>query len=229
MNSNHIILKTKALNKHFQDGASVTHAVSDVNLSISEGEYLSLTGESGSGKSTLLAMLGLIEQPTSGAVFLAGVDTTPLSTQAKAAIRNKYLGFVFQSFHLVPTLSVYDNVALPLRYSSNIPVSDHEKATLHVLELLGIKDLALKCPDKLSGGQQQRVAIGRALVTSPKLILADEPTGNLDSKNSDIIKGLLNEIHQMGTTIIVVTHEPAFAALAQRQINMVNGQIQSAR
>lgn len=205
-------------------GDETVHALQDINLSIGKGEYLSLMGPSGSGKSTLLNMLGLLDHPSSGLYELDGRDTTTLSDSELARVRGGKIGFVFQSFHLIPRLTALENVELPLMLSG-APFTARRKRVRALLEEMGLGDRMNHRPDQLSGGQRQRVAIARATITEPELILADEPTGNLDSKSGEEVVGVLERLNVTGMTLIVVTHDASIGQRAARQLKMVDGRI----
>jgi len=207
-------------------GAETIDALQSITLQIQKGEYIAFMGPSGSGKSTLMNIIGCLDRPTSGNYILNGQDVSNLNENELADIRNKEIGFVFQTFNLLPRSSSLDNVALPLVYAG-IGKSQRDKKAMASLESMGLGDRALHKPNELSGGQQQRVAIARALVNDPAIILADEPTGNLDSKTSFGIMELFQELHQKGNTIIVVTHENDIAQFAQRIIHLNDGLISS--
>lgn len=204
----------------------VVRALRGVSLSINRNEYVALMGPSGSGKSTLMNILGCLDTPTSGRYFLNGNDVSKLRDNELADIRNKEIGFVFQTFNLLPRSTALDNVALPLIYGGQTKNKRRERA-LKVLDQVGLSDRTHHKPNELSGGQRQRVAMARALVNHPSIILADEPTGNLDSKTSIEIMGLLQDIHEAGNTIILVTHEEDIAKHAHRIIRLLDGQVES--
>lgn len=219
------IIELKQLSKTFATEEVETLALSNINLTIHEGEYLAITGPSGCGKSTLLSLIGLLDVATSGQYQINGHEVTGLSKAQRASVRNKEIGFVFQSFNLISDLTVYENVELPLTYRNDLSKDDIKA---RVEKALGDVDMAHRkkhYPSQLSGGQQQRVAIARALSGSPSLLLADEPTGNLDSKNAQTVMELLSELHKKGTTICMVTHDPRGADEAQRTISLFDGQI----
>lgn len=197
-------------------------ALRGVNLQVRQGEFLAITGPSGSGKSTLLNIIGALDTPTSGSYKLDGQDVGQLSDRQLAQIRNNNIGFIFQSFNLLPRMNILHNVLLPALYAKKGPQTDKAR---ELLDQVGIPEKEHALPNQLSGGQQQRVAIARALIMNPKIILADEPTGNLDSKTSQDILDLLSKIHRAGNTILMITHEPDIAARTQRQIKMRDGLI----
>ncbi len=221
----HLIQITE-ISKIYRMGAETINALQSITLQIQKGEYIAFMGPSGSGKSTLMNIIGCLDRPTSGNYILNGQDVSNLNENELADIRNKEIGFVFQTFNLLPRSSSLDNVALPLVYAG-IGKSQRDKKAMTSLESMGLGDRALHKPNELSGGQQQRVAIARALVNDPAIILADEPTGNLDSKTSFGIMELFQELHQKGNTIIVVTHENDIAHFAQRIIHLNDGLISS--
>lgn len=224
MNSAKVLIELKDINRTFQLGDSVVHALRDVNLSIKQGEYISVMGPSGSGKSTLLNLLGLLDQPNSGTYLLDGTDITTLNQDAQAKLRSERIGFIFQSFHLVPRLSAAANIELPLMLAG-VNSADRAARVSEALANYGLTDRASHKPNELSGGQRQRVAIARATVTAPSLLLADEPTGNLDRVTGEEVVNLLERLNQQGVTLIVVTHDHALGARANRQIKMVDGAI----
>src|SRR5438067_1848735 len=201
-----------------------THALSAIQLEIYRGEYVSIEGPSGCGKSTLLAILGLLDSPTSGSYTLNGKSVANLKLGERARIRNREIGFIFQAFNLIGDLSVYENVELPLTYR-RIPAAERKSAVMQALDKVGMSHRVRHYPSQLSGGQQQRVAVARALAGSPSVLLADEPTGNLDSTNGEAVMRLLQELHQEGATICMVTHDPRFAAHAERQIHLFDGKV----
>jgi putative ABC transport system ATP-binding protein len=207
---------------HDRNGAPV-HALAGVDLVVERGAYVALTGPSGSGKSTLMNLIGCLDRPTSGSCIIAGTDTRTLDANRLAALRRR-IGFVFQSFHLLPGLTAVQNVALPLRYA-NVRADDRIRAATAVLQRVGLGDRLQHLPKELSGGQQQRVAVARALVTTPDLLLADEPTGNLDSRAGAEIRDLLEELWREGRTLIVVTHDEALAARAGAIVRLLDGRI----
>jgi len=221
------IIELRHVDKVFRAGTVETHALSDVSLVVREGEFLAVCGPSGSGKSTLLAVLGLLDRASSGRYLLAGTDVGELDSYQRALIRNREIGFVFQAFNLIGNLTVTENVGLPLSYRDVEPAERRERVEA-VLERVGMSDRAGHFPGQLSGGQQQRAAIARALVGEPSLLLADEPTGNLDSDNGARVIELLAELHDGGATICMVTHDEACARVAERRVDMIDGSLQEA-
>jgi len=220
------IIELDNIVRHFRVGSEVVEALRSVSLSIRKNEYVALMGPSGSGKSTLMNLVGCLDTPTSGRYVLNGNDVSSLSDDELAEIRNKEIGFVFQTFNLLPRATALDNVCLPLIYAGMNKTTREERA-LKVLEQVELSDRVTHKPNELSGGQRQRVAIARAMVNHPSIILADEPTGNLDSKTSIEIMALLEDIHQKGNTIIIVTHEEDIAKHAHRIVRLIDGQIAS--
>jgi putative ABC transport system ATP-binding protein len=218
------LIRLENIQRIFQVGDEEVHALRDVDLVIDKGEYLSLMGPSGSGKSTLLNMLGLLDRPTAGLYELDGRDTTTLDDVEQAHVRSRKIGFVFQFFHLVPRLTAFENVELPLMLDGVSIAERHERVT-SILAETGLADRMEHRPDQLSGGQRQRVAIARATVTQPELILADEPTGNLDSKSGAEVIEILERLNQGGLTLIVVTHDLAIGDRAHRKLKMIDGRI----
>lgn len=210
----------------FQLGDQAVHALDNISLSIPAGEYVSVMGPSGSGKSTLLNVLGLLDQPDSGHYKLEGVDTTTLSEPQRARYRRDHIGFVFQSYHLVGRLNARENIELPLVLAGMAP-KQRQPLVEEILGRLGLKNRADHLPNQLSGGQSQRVAIGRAIIMKPQILLADEPTGNLDTHSGAEVVKLLEELNQQGITLLVVTHDPSLGQRAGRRIRMVDGRIQT--
>jgi putative ABC transport system ATP-binding protein len=210
--------------KTFGFGDTVFNALDGIDLEIQRGEFVAIMGPSGCGKTTLLNILGLLDKPSAGEYFLSGKSVAKLSAARKARIRGREVGFIFQNFNLIPTLNVLDNVALPLTYQRGLKFRNLEKAS-KILKTFDLQNREYYLPNQLSGGQTQRVAIARALINNPSIILADEPTGNLDSKNSEIIMDELTRLHRAGNTILMVTHNPDLLSYASRVIHMKDGQI----
>lgn len=220
------MIKVTGLCKVFRTEEIETTALDNVSFEIREGEFVAVMGPSGCGKSTLLNILGLLDNPTSGSYILLGQEVAGLKEKDRTRFRKGNIGFVFQSFNLIDELNVYENVELPLRYL-NISASERKQRVTDILRRMNISHRAKHFPQQLSGGQQQRVAIARAVVSNPKLILADEPTGNLDSKNGKEVMDLLSELNREGTTIVMVTHSQKDASVAQRTIDLFDGKIVS--
>ncbi|MGE0405335.1 MAG: ABC transporter ATP-binding protein [Candidatus Korobacteraceae bacterium] len=218
------LIRMEGIRKVFQTEEVETQAVSGIDLEISPGEFVSIAGPSGSGKSTLLALIGLLESPSAGRYYLKGKPVEQLTFGQRATIRNREIGFIFQSFNLIGDLTVLENVELPLTYRG-MSSSERQQRVHQSLERVGMLPRAKHYPSQLSGGQQQRVAVARALAGSPSILLADEPTGNLDSANADAVMNLLRELHQDGATICMVTHDPRFAQHAERTIQLLDGRI----
>ena len=216
------ILQTTELKKYYGTKPNITKALDGVNLSVEQGEFVAIVGTSGSGKSTLLNMIGGLDVPTSGKVIVDGRDLSTLKDEQLTIFRRRKIGFIFQNYNLVPVLNVYENIVLPVELDGN---KVDKKFMKEVVRMLGLEDKLNNMPSNLSGGQQQRVAIARAVVGKPMLILADEPTGNLDSKNSLEIMKLLSQLNAEGTTIVMVTHSQHDATYADRIINLFDGQI----
>lgn len=216
------LIKISALKRNFVLGSETIYVLKGIDLEINKGEYVALMGPSGSGKSTLMNLLGCLDTPTSGTYILNGKDVSKMHDDELAEIRNKEIGFVFQTFNLMPRTTALDNVALPMVYAG-FSKSDRYKRATEVLKQVGLADRMDHKPNELSGGQRQRVAVARALVNKPSIILADEPTGNLDSKTSEEIMALFGEIHKNGNTVILVTHEEDIAAYAHRIIRLRDG------
>jgi len=225
------LIELKDLTKVYGSGEIAVHALNGITTRVARGEFLAIMGPSGSGKSTLMNILGCLDRPTGGSYILDGEDVSRLSRNRLARVRNRKIGFVFQSYNLLPRMSAIKNVMLPLLYDGYEPVSEREarEKAVEVLESVGLADRINHHPNQLSGGQQQRVAIARALVNSPSIILADEPTGNLDTESSEEIIELLHHVHGDGGTIVMVTHEPGIADHAERVVYLVDGEIASDR
>ena len=218
------MLKMRNISKIYRTDLIETHALRDFSLEVSAGEFVAVTGPSGSGKTTFLNVAGLLETFDTGSYALDGADVSKLSDDKRSRLRNEKIGFIFQSFNLIPDLDVYDNVDVPLRYRRMTSADRHERIG-SALELVGLGSRMKHMPSQLSGGQQQRVAIARAIAGDPAFLLADEPTGNLDSLMARQVMDLLEQINEMGTTIVLVTHDPELARRAQRNVHVVDGQI----
>jgi putative ABC transport system ATP-binding protein len=218
------MIKTEAIKKNFTTEDVETRALNGVTLRVQQGEFVAIMGPSGCGKSTLLNVLGLLDNPTEGKYWFKGIDVAEFTEDKRTSLRKGTIGFVFQSFNLIDDLTVYENIELPLLYMG-IPKQERQKRVNAIMERLDIVHRAKYFPQQLSGGQQQRVAVARAVVTNPELILADEPTGNLDSKNGLEVMELLRQLNLEGTTIIIVTHSQRDAAYANRVINLFDGKI----
>lgn len=220
--TNGTLITMQGVKKVFIAEELETHALSDIDLKIDKGEFVSIAGPSGCGKSTLLSILGLLDSPTAGEYELNGKPVSALKLDDRVRIRNREIGFIFQSFNLIGDLTVFENLELPLSYRG-MDSAEREQKVRAALERVGMTQRAKHYPAQLSGGQQQRVAVARALVGDPLILLADEPTGNLDSKNGDAVMDLLRELHQNGATICMVTHDPRYASLAERTIHLFDG------
>ncbi len=220
------LIKLEGLGKVFYTDEVETHALSDIHMQIGKGEYVAISGPSGCGKSTLLSILGLLDSPTGGGYRLNGSMVQDLGAAQRARIRNREIGFIFQSFNLIGDLSVYENVELPLTYRG-MRAAERKERSMKALERVGMGHRAKHLPSQLSGGQQQRVAVARALVGEPSILLADEPTGNLDSKNGEAVMELLRDLHRAGSTICMVTHDNRFARHAERTIHLFDGRVVS--
>ena len=224
MTKDNSLIKLESIKKVFYTDEVETHALSGIHLDIRKGEYVSIAGPSGCGKSTLLSILGLLDSPTEGNYTLNGQSVANLDHSQRARIRNREVGFIFQSFNLIGDLTVFENVELPLTYR-NMASSERKRRVEQVLDRVGMAHRMKHYPGQLSGGQQQRVAVARALGGQPLILLADEPTGNLDSKNSEAVMELLRELHREGATICMVTHDPRFARHAERNVHLFDGRI----
>ena len=220
------IIELKGIVKNYQVGTQVVRALRGIDLNIRKGEYVAIMGPSGSGKSTLMNIIGALDTPTSGSYMLNDTDVSKMVDDQLALIRNREIGFIFQTFNLLQRYTALENVTLPLVYAG-VPKHERMVRAAKVMEEVGLSDRAIHKPNELSGGQRQRVAVARALVNNPAIILADEPTGNLDSKTSREIMKLIRDIHQLGNTILVVTHEEDIAKEAQRIIRLLDGHIAS--
>ena len=217
------LLDGRALTKTYRLGKVDVHALRGVNVAVERGEYVAITGPSGSGKSTLMHILGCLDTPSGGAYVIDGEDVSRLSGRRLAQVRNRKVGFVFQTFNLMPRLSIEENVALPLKYRGGLSRHERRARARAVLDRLGLSDRLVHRPDELSGGQRQRVAIARALVGEPAILMADEPTGNLDSRAGATVLETFDELHRAGHTIVLVTHDPNVAARASRTIAIADG------
>jgi putative ABC transport system ATP-binding protein len=218
------LLRLDGVTKVFLTDEVETHALSGIHMEIKKGEYISIAGPSGCGKSTLLSILGLLDSPTDGTYSLAGKPVSDLPLSERARVRNREVGFIFQSFNLIGDLTVFENVELPLTYRG-ITAGERKERARAALEKVGMGHRSNHYPSQLSGGQQQRVAVARALGGKPSILLADEPTGNLDSKNGEAVMGLLNELHAEGATICMVTHDPRFTDYADRTVQLFDGRL----
>jgi len=216
------IVNAKTLEKSFNLNGQLIRVLRGIDLTVVKGDYLAIMGESGSGKSTLLSLIGCLESPTSGELSINGVDVTYYSESQLAWIRNREIGFIFQDFNLLPKLSVKENVELPLIYKG-VPSVDRKSRVTEVIESMGLGDRINHRPNQLSGGQKQRVAIARALVKKPSLILANEPTGNLDKSNTALIVELLHQLHEQGNSILLITHDPSVASHAEKTFRLSDG------
>src|SRR2546428_4500966 len=219
------LIQIEELTKVFYTDEVETHALSGVHLAIRKGEYVAMSGPSGCGKSTLLSIIGLLDTPSGGKYTLNGRTVENLDFGERSRIRNREIGFIFQSFNLIGDLTVYENVELPLTYRQKMPAAERKKRVMESLERVGMAHRVRHYPSQLSGGQQQRVAVARALGGHPSIMLADEPTGNLDSANSEAVMELLRTLHREGATICMVTHDPRYANYAERSIHLFDGRI----
>ena len=220
----HSLIRLQGLTKVFFTDDVETHALAGIHLEVKKGEYIAISGPSGCGKSTLLSILGLLDSPSEGDYLLEGRQVATLSPKERARVRNRQIGFIFQSFNLIGDLTVYENVELPLTYQGLSPAERKDK-TVKALERVGMSHRTRHYPSQLSGGQQQRVAVARAVATDPAVLLADEPTGNLDSKSGEAVMSLLRDLHRGGATICMVTHDPRYARHADRAIHLFDGRI----
>jgi putative ABC transport system ATP-binding protein len=224
MNAQHLI-DLQGIRKIFRTDELETTALDDIQLAIEPGEYVSISGPSGCGKSTLLSVMGLLNSSTGGKYFLNGAEVTSLPAAEQARVRNRDIGFIFQAFNLIAGMNAFENVELPLTFRNDLNRKQRRELVTTALEQVNIPERQKHYPAQLSGGQQQRVAIARALVGRPKVLLADEPTGNLDSKNAQLVMDLLDTLHEQGSTIVMVTHDPRFAERADRQVSLFDGKI----
>ncbi|CAN5457988.1 ABC transporter ATP-binding protein [soil metagenome] len=218
------LISMRSIKKVFYTDDVETHALSDVHFEIAKGEYVAISGPSGCGKTTLLSILGLLDSPTSGEYMLAGESVARLSPTERARVRNRQIGFIFQAFNLIGDLSVFDNVELPLTYR-DMPASERKDRVAAALARVGMSHRAKHYPAQLSGGQQQRVAVARAVAGDPAILLADEPTGNLDSKNGEAVMDLLRELNANGSTVCMVTHDSRYAQHADREVSLFDGRV----
>ena len=218
------LIKLESVKKVFYTDEVETHALDNINLEIHPGEYVAIAGPSGCGKSTLLSILGLLDSPTEGRYVLNGKEVADLPLSERARVRNREIGFIFQSFNLIGDLNVYENVELPLTYRG-MKSTERKERVMAALEKVGMAHRAKHLPSQLSGGQQQRVAVARAVAGEPLILLADEPTGNLDSTNGEAVMELLRELHQAGATICMVTHDPRYARHADRSVHLFDGKV----
>jgi putative ABC transport system ATP-binding protein len=218
------LIKLDGVKKVFYTDEVETHALADIHLEIKAGEYVAIAGPSGCGKTTLLSILGLLDSPTSGSYTLAGESVANLGPSQRARVRNRQIGFIFQAFNLIGDLTVYENVELPLTYRG-MSAADRKKRVHDALERVGMAHRVKHYPSQLSGGQQQRVAVARAVAGEPAILLADEPTGNLDSTNGEAVMELLRELHRAGATICMVTHDPRYARHADRSVHLFDGRV----
>jgi putative ABC transport system ATP-binding protein len=223
---NEAILSVRGLSKTYMQGKIPVHALRDVSFDVSKGEFLSIVGPSGSGKSTFLSMIGLLDKPTNGSVFIDGIEVTRATDSDAPRIRREKIGFVFQHFNLIPTLSALENVDLAMRFA-RVPKTRRRERAVELLTQMGLSDRMNHKPSELSGGEQQRVAIARAMANNPAIILADEPTGEVDTKTRDMIVELLRGLSENGQTILIVTHDTAVSARTKRMIRMLDGMIES--
>ena len=218
------VIRLEGVQKVFYTDEVETHALDNINIDIRKGEYVSIAGPSGCGKSTLLSIIGLLDTPSNGTYVLNGAPVTALSLSQRARVRNREVGFIFQSFNLIGDLTAYENVELPLTYRG-MRSAELKERVMGALEKVGMAHRAKHLPSQLSGGQQQRVAVARAVGGAPSILLADEPTGNLDSKNGEAVMELLRELHREGATICMVTHDPRYARHADRSIHLFDGRV----
>ncbi|MFI5495950.1 ABC transporter ATP-binding protein [Actinoplanes sp. NPDC051859] len=220
------VLDVRSLTKVYGEGETTVHALRGVSLTVARGDYVAIMGSSGSGKSTLMNILGCLDVPSGGQYLLDGVDVSSLSDRQLALVRNRLIGFVFQAFNLIPRTTARANVELPLAYAG-VHARERRERAMHALDLVGLSARAEHEPNQLSGGQQQRVAVARALVTEPALVLADEPTGNLDSHSTEDILTVFDELNAAGRTILMITHEPEVGSRADRLIRLLDGEVQT--
>ncbi|MCU1244279.1 MAG: transporter-like protein [Acidobacteria bacterium] len=219
------LINLQGIKKVFYTDEMETSALDDIHLTIDQGEYVSISGPSGCGKSTLLSVMGLLHSATEGKYFLNGAEVMGLQSAEQARVRNREIGFIFQAFNLIADMTAFENVELPLTYRNDLNRKQRQELVVTALAQVNMSEREKHFPAQLSGGQQQRVAIARALVGKPKVLLADEPTGNLDSKNAELVMDLLAALHEQGSTIVMVTHDPRSAEKAQRQVSLFDGKI----
>lgn len=219
------ILKLDKVSKHYQMGSYTIKAASEINLEIEEGELIAIIGPSGSGKSTLLQVMGLLDKHSKGKLYFLGKETSRYSEEEFADLRNKYIGFIFQQFNLLPKTSSVENVLLPAMYGNGVSINKKRQRAIELLIQIGLGDRLENYSNQLSGGQQQRVAIARSLINDPKIIFADEPTGNLDTKSGQEVVDILKNLNKKGTTVVIVTHDEYLAKIAGRRIHMLDGKI----
>jgi len=222
---NQPLIRLGGIKKVFYTDEVETHALQDIHLEVAPGEYVAIAGPSGCGKTTLLSILGLLDTPTEGEYLLANEPVAQLTPSQRARIRNRQIGFIFQAFNLIGDLTVYENVELPLTYRQRMASAERKKRVMESLERVGMAHRIRHYPSQLSGGQQQRVAVARALAGHPSILLADEPTGNLDSHNGEAVMQLLQDLHREGATICMVTHDPRFVKHAEREIHLFDGKV----
>lgn len=222
---NNCVIELSNLNKSFVNGAGGNHVLKQVNLAVLSGEMVAILGQSGSGKSTLLSIMGLLDSADSGKYHLCGQDVSTFSAYQMSQLRNNHIGWVFQNFNLIADMTIAENLAVPLSFNPEIKPTDYQTKISNVLQKVGLSDKTAFYPNELSGGQQQRVAIARALICQPDIILCDEPTGNLDSSNSNNVMELLCALHQEGRTVLIITHDPAVAAYCQKAYKIHDGEI----
>ncbi|MEO8034078.1 MAG: ABC transporter ATP-binding protein [Acidobacteriota bacterium] len=219
------LISLQGVKKVFYTEDVETSALDQINVAIDQGEYVSISGPSGCGKSTLLSVMGLLHSATEGKYVLNGVEVTALSPAEQARVRNREIGFIFQAFNLIPDMSAFENIELPLTFRDDLDKKQRQELVVKALDQVNMSERTKHFPAQMSGGQQQRVAIARALVGRPKVLLADEPTGNLDSKNAELIMKMLAGLHEQGSTIVMVTHDLRFADRAERQVSLFDGKI----
>jgi putative ABC transport system ATP-binding protein len=224
-NNNEVLILMDNVQKVFMTDEVETHALAGIHMQLKRGEFVAINGPSGCGKSTLLSILGLLDSPSDGNYTINNKPVSNLSLSERTRIRNREIGFIFQAFNLIGDLNVYENVELPLTYRDGMPSAERKRRVLESLERVGMAHRLRHYPSQLSGGQQQRVAVARALAGSPSILLADEPTGNLDSRNGEAVMELLQKLHREGATICMVTHDPRFAAHAQREVHLFDGKV----